>query len=242
MDTYPRTNMNNYHVPSKDKWEFDESVTDIFDDMLARSIPQYEVMRKAVSSIACEFMQSSGCVVDIGCSRGEQIARLIQSYGAGCHYHGIEISEPMIGAAKDKFKNHHCVKLHELDLRKDWLTIENISVTLSVLTLQFIPIEYRLGLLKKIYDSTRKGGCFILVEKVIGGSADIDSLLTNQYYNLKHQNGYSVYEIERKRLSLEGVLVPVTANWNEEMLKLSGFTEVDCFWRWMNFVGWVAIK
>jgi tRNA (cmo5U34)-methyltransferase len=231
-----------YHVPSKDKWEFDESVTDIFDDMLARSIPQYEVMRKAVSSIACEFIQSSGYVVDIGCSKGEQIDRLIQSYGVGCHYHGVEVSEPMINAAKDKFKNYHCVELHELDLRKDWLTIKNVSVTLSVLTLQFIPIEYRLGLLKKIYDSTRKGGCFILVEKVIGGSADIDSLLTNQYYNLKHQNGYSVYEIERKRLSLEGVLVPVTANWNEGMLKLSGFTEVDCFWRWMNFAGWVAIK
>lgn len=231
-----------YHVPSKDKWEFDESVTDIFDDMLARSIPQYEVMRKSVSSIACEFIQSSGYVVDIGCSKGEQIDRLIQSYGVGCHYHGVEVSEPMINAAKDKFKNYHCVELHELDLRKDWLTIKNVSVTLSVLTLQFIPIEYRLGLLKKIYDSTRKGGCFILVEKVIGGSADIDSLLTNQYYNLKHQNGYSVYEIERKRLSLEGVLVPVTANWNEGMLKLSGFTEVDCFWRWMNFAGWVAIK
>ncbi len=231
-----------YHVPSKDKWEFDESVTDIFDDMLARSIPQNEVMRKAVSSIACEFIQSSGYVVDIGCSKGEQIDRLIQSYGVGCHYHGVEVSEPMINAAKDKFKNYHCVELHELDLRKDWLTIKNVSVTLSVLTLQFIPIEYRLGLLKKIYDSTRKGGCFILVEKVIGGSADIDSLLTNQYYNLKHQNGYSVYEIERKRLSLEGVLVPVTANWNEGMLKLSGFTEVDCFWRWMNFAGWVAIK
>ncbi len=66
--------------------------------------------------------------------------------------------------------------------------------------------------------------------------------MTNQYYNLKHQNGYSIYEIERKKLSLEGVLVPVTANWNEEMLRLSGFTEVDCFWRWMNFSGWIAVK
>ena len=234
--------MNNYHVPSKDKWEFDESVTDIFDDMLARSIPQYEVMRDAVTNIACEYIKPASSVIDIGCSRGEQISRLIQSYGTNCTYHGIEVSQPMINASREKFKGFECVSLHELDLRKDWLPVDDVSVTFSVLTLQFVPMEYRLGLLKKIYNSTQKGGCFILVEKVIGGSADIDSLLTNQYYNLKHQNGYSIYEIERKRLSLEGVLVPVTANWNEEMLRLSGFTEVDCFWRWMNFSGWIAVK
>ncbi len=62
------------------------------------------------------------------------------------------------------------------------------------------------------------------------------------YYDLKAENGYSQDQIERKRLSLEGVLVPVTAHWNEEMLKTAGFVEVDCFWRWMNFAGWVAVK
>jgi tRNA (cmo5U34)-methyltransferase len=66
--------------------------------------------------------------------------------------------------------------------------------------------------------------------------------MTENYYNLKHENGYSIYEIERKRLSLEGVLVPVTAKWNEELLYNSGFKFVDCFWRWFNFMGLVAIK
>jgi len=29
---------------------------------------------------------------------------------------------------------------------------------------------------------------------------------------------------------------------NEAILKGAGFTTVDCFWRWMNFGGWIAIK
>jgi tRNA (cmo5U34)-methyltransferase len=59
---------------------------------------------------------------------------------------------------------------------------------------------------------------------------------------LKAEHGYSREEIDRKRFSLEGVLVPVTARWNEELLAAAGFDQIDCFWRWMNFAGWVAVR
>ena len=234
--------MNNYHVPSKDKWEFDESVTDIFDDMLARSIPQYEVMRKAVTDIACSYLKTGGHLLDLGCSRGDQIDRIAAICGKDCYYHGIECSEPMIIASQKRFKDQKNIELYNIDLRKDWVDIQNCNVILSVLTLQFIPIEYRLQVLQRCYDSLSPGGVIILVEKVIGNSANLDSLMTENYYNLKHKNGYSIYEIERKRLSLEGVLVPVTAKWNEELLRNCGFKFVDCFWRWFNFMGLVAVK
>ena len=59
---------------------------------------------------------------------------------------------------------------------------------------------------------------------------------------MKRENGYTEEEIQRKRLSLEGALVPLTARMNEDMLRGAGFHEVDCFWRWMNFAGWIAVK
>lgn len=43
-------------------------------------------------------------------------------------------------------------------------------------------------------------------------------------------------------MDLKGVLVPLTAKWNEMMLHEAGFRYVDSFWRWMNFAGWIAIK
>ena len=82
----------------------------------------------------------------------------------------------------------------------------------------------------------------MLVEKILGATADLDAQMVSRYYALKGANGYSPEQIERKRLSLEGVLVPVTARWNEELLRMAGFTQVDCFWRWMNFAGWLAVK
>lgn len=228
----------------KGKWEFDGEVAHVFDDMLARSIPQYDIMRQACYDLACQYRQPKTDIVDLGCSRGEAIARLVEKYGAWNHFTGVEVSQPMLEACRKRFEgyiNASVVDIKELDLRTSYPAVK-ASVTLCVLTLQFTPIEYRQRILRSIYNSLVPGGALILVEKVLGADADLNEVMVKLYYELKASNGYTQEQIERKRLSLEGVLVPVTAKWNEELLKMAGFTYVDCFWRWFNFAGWVAIK
>jgi tRNA (cmo5U34)-methyltransferase len=232
------------NVMPSDKWSFDDDVTNVFDDMLKRSIPQYETMRSATFDLACEFVQHQTAVIDLGCSRGESLAPFVNKYGAQIKSIGIEVSKPMIEAARSRFDGYikaGCVEICDMDLRRDFPSM-NASVVLSILTLQFTPIEYRLKILERIYNGLMPNGAFLFVEKIIGGSAQIDDLMTKHYYKLKSSNGYSSEQIDRKRMALEGVLVPMTAQWNEEMLKLTGFKQVDCYWRWMNFAGWIAIK
>jgi hypothetical protein len=57
-----------------------------------------------------------------------------------------------------------------------------------------------------------------VVEKVFGATSNLDVALVNLFLQINRENGYSVSQIDRKRLSLEGVLVPVTARWNEDLL------------------------
>ena len=214
------------------KWAFDEGVTNAFDDMLSRSIPQIDIMRGLVREIVNEFITPQSTVIDLGTSQGAMLQ------GLSAHCIGIEISKPMADKARERLPS---VDIREIDLRYDYPD-ERAKVALSILTLQFTPIEYRLSILKRVYENLLDGGVFILVEKVLGSSAVIDNTLVNHYYDLKRANGYTQDQIDRKRLSLEGVLVPVTAKWNEDMLHLTGFKQVDCFWRWLNFSGWIAIK
>ncbi len=220
------------------KWAFDESVTTAFNDMLARSIPEYTTMRKAVNDLTAIYAKSS--VLDLGCSRGEAIAELVQTM-PHIHFTGCEISDPMLDVLHLQFGNTPNVTIQKIDLRTEYPQ-GNFDVVLSILTLQFTPIEYRQAIIQSIYNSIPSGGCFILVEKVLGNTAPINKNMIDLYYQLKGDNGYTYEQIERKRLSLEGVLVPVTAKWNEELMYSSGFKAVDCFWRWMNFAGWIAIK
>jgi tRNA (cmo5U34)-methyltransferase len=226
------------------KWTFDGDVTRVFEDMLARSIPQYEVMRRACFDMACRYVQPKTTIVDLGCSRGEALAPLVDRFGAANRFLGVELSPPMLEAARQRFRGYiDCgvVEIRDADLRREYPPLQ-ASVTLSILTLQFTPIEFRQRILREVWKHTLAGGAFILVEKILGATAELDGIMVETYYGLKSANGYSQEEIERKRLSLEGVLVPVTARWNEELLHMAGFRQVDCFWRWMNFAGWVAVK
>jgi tRNA (cmo5U34)-methyltransferase len=227
-----------------ERWNFDADVADLFDDMLARSIPQYDTMRTLTRDLTLAYALADSWIVDLGCSRGTTLQSIIKERGPLNKYLGVEVSAPMLTAARERLHSYieaGYVEVRDMDLREYFPSV-GASVTLSVLTLQFVPIEYRQEIVRNVYDNLLPGGAFILVEKILASGARLDALMVKQYLALKARNGYTHEEIERKRMSLEGVLVPITAQWNESLLRNAGFVDIDCFWRWLNFAGWIAIK
>lgn len=227
------------------KWEFNEEVTSCFDEMLERSIPAYNDMRELVTKIGKRYVKVKSAIVDLGCSTGEAIKPFIQAFGVQNQYRLYDVSEPMLEETRKRYKGWMDIgvlTVENFDIRNGLPKNVFSSLVLSVLTLQFTPIEYRQKIISSIYNSLEPGGALILVEKVLGTNYEIDSMLVDEYYKIKADNAYTQEQIMAKRKSLEGVLVPITARWNEEMLKDSGFSSVDCFWRYLNFAGWVAIK
>jgi len=225
-------------------WTFDEGVTAAFEDMLARSIPQYEVMRGLVEQLAVQYRQPQSAIIDLGSSRGQAVDGLIKRYAGANTFYLTEVSPPMLQVLRSQYRRAiqtGAVTVLECDLRHEYPQADS-CVTLSILTLQFTPMEYRQQIVQTVYDHLIPGGAFVLVEKVLGATAQLDRVLVDTYYQMKRENGYSEEQIQRKRMSLEGVLVPVIARWNEELLNAAGFRQVDCFWRWMNFAGWLAVK
>jgi tRNA (cmo5U34)-methyltransferase len=229
-------------VMPEGKWQFDQDVANVFDDMLQRSIPNYYEMRALVNALSLEYARTGTTVVDLGCSHGETIADIYRVAGDTVRYVGVEISKPMIERARKRFmEGYPTVDICEMDLRHEYPFAERAGLTLSVLTLMFIPIEYRLNVLQTVRDNLASDGAFILVEKVLGEGSIIDRMMVRQYLKMKRDNGYTEDQIERKRLSLEGVLVPVSAGYNVDMLKQVGFSHIDCFWRSLNFCGFIAL-
>lgn len=217
-------------------FRFDESVTDRFDDMLERSIPGYSEMRLVIAEVAARFVRPHGFVLDLGCSRGEALASVL-SRAAGARGLGVEVSAPMRSAATARGLN-----VVDLDLRVGYPDVMGVDVVLAILTLQFIPIEHRTRVVVRSAQALRRGGAMLVVEKLIASDPEVDAALVGAHNDRKRALGYSTEEIDRNLLALEGVLVPVTAAWNEDLLRRAGFTSVECIWRTLNFAGWLAIR
>lgn len=227
------------------KWEFNQEVTNCFDEMLERSIPAYSDMRELVTKIGERYVKRKTVIVDLGCSTGEAINPFIKKFGSQNQYKLYDVSQPMLEETRKRYNGwikEGIVDVQEFDIRNGLPDHMYTSLVLSVLTLQFTPIEYRQKIISSIYNSLDSGGALILVEKVLGSDYTLDSMLVDEYYKMKSDHAYTQEQIAAKRKSLEGVLVPITAKWNEDMLKQTGFRSVDCFWRYLNFAGWVAIK
>lgn len=230
------------HFPSA-RWEFDGTVAKVFDDMLARSVPQIGVMREVIGRFGNALIQPGTDIVDLGCACGDSMAAFIAGREKSNRFVGVDRSGPMLVEAGRRFEtliSTGTVELRDLDLRLEYPDVR-ASLTLSVLTLQFVPLEYRYRVLSQIRAHTTAVGGLVLVEKILGDSPETDALLVDQYHGHKRAMGYSQEEIDSKRHALEGVLVPLTSTWNEHLLRSAGFRCIECIWRYMNFCAWVAI-
>ena len=226
-------------IMKEGKWMFDEEVTQVFDEMLGRSIPDYDSMRSLVFNIGSHFIKPNTVIMDIGCSNGIAVKPFVRKFDN--QFMLYDVSEPMLRACQANYEDNPNVTVKNYDLRQGVPKL-NCSLILSILTLQFTPIEYRHKIVKSIYDALEDNGAFILVEKLLGNTSEIDDVLVSEYYEVKKEHQYTNEQIANKRKSLEGVLVPVTENWNIELLKQAGFQKIDCFWRYLNFCGFIAIK
>lgn len=138
------------------------------------------------------------------------------------------------------------IKISQGDLTKGLGAPESsgYSVITSVLTIQFIPIEHRPRIIKRIYDALDKDGVFIFAEKILSPNVQLDDMFQELYYGDKARNGIPHGDILKKRLSLERVLMPYTDNGNIELLEGAGFKRrnIETFWQDLNFKAYVAIK
>ena len=120
--------------------------------------------------------------------------------------------------------------------------LDNASVVLLILTLQFVRPLYREDLISRIHEGLDPNGCLILVEKVLGENSTFNRLFIKHYYEMKKRNGYSELEIAQKREALENVLIPYRLEEDRELLRRVGFEHIEVFFKWYNFCGMIACK
>ena len=223
---------------------FDESVVDVFPDMIQRSVPGYETIIHTIAELAKSWVSEGSNVYDLGCSLGAaslSVARATQD--RTCNIVGIDSSDAMVERCKrvvQAFTLNNPIII-EQRLAQD-VNIDNASMVVMNFTLQFIPPSDREALLKTIFDGLNPGGILVLSEKIRHPTLSGNEILIDLHHQFKRDNGYSELEVRQKRAALENVLIANTMEQHHERLNSAGFKQIETCMQCFNFCALLAFK
>lgn len=223
---------------------FDESVAEVFPDMIQRSVPGYSNIITAIGMLASRFVIANSNVYDLGCSRGAGILSIRRNLSDHrVKIIGVDNSEPMVERCRRHLEAYHSdipVEVLCDDIRQ--IEIHNASMVVLNFTLQFIPPEDRLALLTKIYQGLNPNGVLVLSEKFTFHDNQMNELLIDLHHTFKRANGYSELEVSQKRTALENVMRTESIETHKQRLKQIGFKNVELWFQCFNFGSMIAVK
>ena len=213
---------------------FDESVAEVFQDMIRRSVPGYETVVGLTGLIAARHLPAGGVCYDLGCSLGASSHAVLRAVGErDCRIVAIDGSEAMIERARGLAAEESRITWAVGDIRE--AEIDSADVVMLNFVLQFLPPEDRLPLLTRIREALVPGGVLLLAEK-LAASPDVEEV----HLDFKRANGYSELEIAQKRTALENVMRIDSLEAHHERLAAAGFGKVETWFRCLNWGAMIA--
>jgi tRNA (cmo5U34)-methyltransferase len=202
-------------------------------------------MQRMMAELVADQCGQDGVIYDLGCSTGATLIMMDQTVPQHIKFVGIDDSAPMLDKCRTKLEEMGMKRpfsLEVADLNTGVVPMEDASVVILCLTLQFVRPIAREKLLRNIHEQLRPGGVLIVIEKILAEETDFNRDFIKYYYNHKRRNNYSEMEISQKREALENVLIPYKLSENITLLKEVGFRTVEVFFKWYNFSGFIAKK
>lgn len=240
----PKDEVFNTEIKKVSDFKFGEKVARVFDDMVNRSVPFYEEIQRMIAEMAADHARPGTNVYDLGCSTGTTLINMDSSVAPDISFIGIDDSTEMLAKCRDKLNAFGVERPCELvaaDLNGS-VQINQASVVVLCLTLQFVRPLHREKLVRTIADGLQPGGVLILVEKILAEESSFNRDFIKYYYDMKRRHNYSEMEISQKREALENVLIPYKLSENLLLLKEAGFGHHEVFFKWYNFAGIIAQK
>ena len=224
-------------------FRFDESVANVFADMIKRSVPGYEAIITMIGVFTQAHAQADTACYDLGSSLGASTIAILANLHQPCKVIAVDNSEAMTSHCRENIALANFDKNVEVicdDIRN--IEFQAASVIVLNFTLQFIPENDRLPLLKKISNALMPGGILIMSEKIYFEDNKLNQEYTELHHAFKKAQGYSDLEISQKRTALENVLIPETESTHIARFKQAGFNQSQMWFRCLNFASFYAIK
>jgi tRNA (cmo5U34)-methyltransferase len=210
-----------------------------YDDHRKCFIPCFDDFYKRSISLLKYHANNFEHIVDLGAGTGLLTKEMYEIYN-NAHYTLIDISKDMLKIAEERFNGLNNFDFIESNYIEN-IPVKNCDLICSALSIHHLKNKDKENLYKNIYKISRKGGYFINLDQFNGSSEIINNLYNEWWYNYINNSGIKPEEkaawIERKKLDKENTIAETI-----ELLKSSGFNNVECIYNFMKFGVIIGIK
>lgn len=166
-------------------------------------------------------------ILDLGTGDGRLLA-LLKIERPHLRSVGIDFSPAMLDAAKSRFAGDETVEIISHDLDKELPELGKFEAVVSSFAIHHVIDERKRSLYQEIFDIMLPGGIFCNLEHIASATPSL-------HQKFLEAIGYSVETEDPSNKLLD---VETQLKWLREI----GFTDVDCYWKWLELALLVGIK
>ncbi|HWM55255.1 MAG TPA: class I SAM-dependent methyltransferase [Solirubrobacterales bacterium] len=166
-------------------------------------------------------------VLDLGTGDG-RLLTLLQVDRPEMTGVGLDFSEVMLAAARERFAGDERVELVEHDLAKSLPDLDRFNAVVSSMAIHHLPHERKRSLCGEVFDLLEPGGVFANFEHVASPTERL------------HLAFFAAIDepIENEDPSDRCLDVETQLGWLREL----GFDDVDCYWKWLEMALLIGVK
>jgi tRNA (cmo5U34)-methyltransferase len=207
-------------------------VAHAYDNQRRNLIPCFDDFYGVSVSIA-ETGNETPSILDLGAGTGLLSSLMLKKYPTA-NLTLIDISEKMIEVAKSRFDDMNNIK-YIVDDYTNYVFENKFDIIISALSIHHLADAEKKVLYKNTFHSLREGGLFINADQILGSTMFLDSLYKNDWKRKVESSELPIEEIasayERTKLDKMSTL-ETQIGWLKEI----GFSDVDCIYKYFNFV------
>jgi tRNA (cmo5U34)-methyltransferase len=168
-----------------------------------------------------------GRVLDLGAGDGRLLAMILADRPEATGV-GLDFSELMLEAARDRFAGEERVELVEHDLAEPLPALGRFDAVVSSMAIHHLEHERKRSLYSEVYELLEPGGVFANFEHVASPTQRL------------HEAFFAAIDepIENEDPSDRTLDVETQLGW----LRAIGFDDVDCHWKWLEMALLVGVK
>lgn len=214
------------------------SVAEKYDRQREKLIPFMDMYYGTAVELV-NLKSENGKILDLGAGTGLLTRFVLEKYPKA-NFTLVDIAEDMLKVARKRFENYSNVKFKIEDYRKG-INDEKYDFIISAMSIHHLDTNEKRELYRNIYNALEDEGIFINADQVLGEDEDSEEIVKG--YQLNHIENCNLSREDKdatyERLKFDKM---DTMSIQMQMLREAGFSSVDIYYKFYNYIVFRAKK